>query len=401
MHNSTFDLAAAAALILVCAAPVALAQSKPPAKSSRPVAIVIKPPAKPVAVFIGDDKAHVIYEIGLTNYDRRALKIDQFNLSAEAPEGCAPVSLSFKGKDLAAILSSVSADKKIPQEPLLHPSESAILFLMQTFSAPRCAPASISNSLVVESADHTAPPQLITAPATELTNSAPIVISAPIRGDNWLSGNGPSNFSDHRRAVLVLGGTPWIAQRFAEDWVVVDGHGHTFSGDKSQNKSYHCYDQPILAVANGTAVEVNDGIVENTPSPAWDPPNPPAVPIDLETVAGNHIVEDLGGGRYALYAHMIPGSLKLKPGDKIARGDQIGKVGNSGNSTEPHLHFQVMDGPAPLCANGLPFAIDNFVRYSYKFSYEAKDQPSAMTIDSREEVRDQAVMNDDIGSYGL
>jgi len=385
--------------MLFAAAPMAAAQPKPPAKSSRPAAIVITPPSKPVAVFSGDDEAHVIYEIGLTNYDRRALKIDRLSLAAEAPEGCASVSLSFKGKDLAAILSIVSADKKVPQEPLLRPGESAILFLMQNFSAARCAPASIANSLVVESEDHAAPLQLITAPVTPLSNSAPIVISSPIRGDYWLSGNGPSNFSDHRRAVVVLDGTPWIAQRFAEDWVVVDGHGHTFTGDKSQNKSYHCYGEPILAVADGTVVEVKDGIVENTPAPGWDRPIPPAVPIDLETVAGNHIVEALGKGRYALYAHMIPGSLKVKPGDKIARGDRIGKLGNSGNSSEPHLHFQVMDGPSPLGANGLPFAIDKFVRYSYKFTYEAKDHPSAMTIDSRKEVRDQAVMNDDLGSY--
>jgi len=69
---------------------------------------------------------------------------------------------------------------------------------------------------------------------------------------------------------------------------------------------------------------------------------------------------DLGRGNYCMYAHLQPGSLKVKAGDRVKRGQVLGLLGNSGNPTEPHLHFQVMDGPSPLGAEGLPYLIDSF-----------------------------------------
>ncbi|MGH7448112.1 MAG: M23 family metallopeptidase, partial [Longimicrobiales bacterium] len=83
----------------------------------------------------------------------------------------------------------------------------------------------------------------------------------------------------------------------------------------------------------------------------------------LETVSGNSVVIDLGG-RYAFYAHLIPGSLRVSVGDRVRRGQVIGRVGNSGNSTEPHLHFHVVDALAPgtstLGAEGIPYALARF-----------------------------------------
>ena len=67
-----------------------------------------------------------------------------------------------------------------------------------------------------------------------------------------------------------------------------------------------------------------------------------------------------GGGAFVLYAHMKPGSVRVKTGDKVKRGDVIGHVGNTGNSSEPHLHLHVMDGPSPLLADGLPYVFDAF-----------------------------------------
>jgi murein DD-endopeptidase MepM/ murein hydrolase activator NlpD len=71
-------------------------------------------------------------------------------------------------------------------------------------------------------------------------------------------------------------------------------------------------------------------------------------------------VLDLGAGRYALYAHLRAGSITVKPGDRVKRGQSIARVGNSGNTLAPHLHFHVMDTPSPLASNGLPYAIDAF-----------------------------------------
>jgi murein DD-endopeptidase MepM/ murein hydrolase activator NlpD len=108
-------------------------------------------------------------------------------------------------------------------------------------------------------------------------------------------------------------------------------------------------------VADGVVTETKDGIPQNVPGLESR-----AVPITLETVAGNHIILDLGHGRYALYAHLQTGSLKVKLGDHVKRGQVLALVGNSGNSIEPHLHFQLTNGNSPLGSEGIPYALESF-----------------------------------------
>jgi murein DD-endopeptidase MepM/ murein hydrolase activator NlpD len=75
----------------------------------------------------------------------------------------------------------------------------------------------------------------------------------------------------------------------------------------------------------------------------------------VQTAGGNYVVIDMGRGRYAFYAHMQPGSLRVKRGDRVKPGDVLGRLGNTGNTDAAHLHFHVMDSPSPLRSNGLPF----------------------------------------------
>ena len=82
----------------------------------------------------------------------------------------------------------------------------------------------------------------------------------------------------------------------------------------------------------------------------------------IQMAAGNHVVVDIGEGRFAFYAHMQPGSVRVKVGDKVKTGQVLGLLGNSGNTDSPHLHFHVMDGPSPLVSNGLPFAFNSLHR---------------------------------------
>lgn len=100
-------------------------------------------------------------------------------------------------------------------------------------------------------------------------------------------------------------------------------------------------------------VAVRADLPENTP------PDLPAQ-TTVDTAPGNRVVEALGGGRFALYAHLQTGSIRVVPGRPVGRGEVLGLVGNTGNSTEPHLHFHLSGGPAPLGANGFPFVIDRF-----------------------------------------
>jgi murein DD-endopeptidase MepM/ murein hydrolase activator NlpD len=131
--------------------------------------------------------------------------------------------------------------------------------------------------------------------------------------------------------------------------------GWTFSGDRLKNESYHAYGAEVLAVADAVVVSVKDGMPENVPGLTSR-----AVPMTIENVAGNYVILDIGNGRYVLYAHLQPYQIRVGPGQKVRRGQVIGLVGNSGNSTEPHLHLQVCDASSPLESEGLPFAFEHF-----------------------------------------
>jgi murein DD-endopeptidase MepM/ murein hydrolase activator NlpD len=239
----------------------------------------------------------------------------------------------------------------------------AVAYIWLSFDAPSVVPSTLSHRLTtrISSAarDGSSQPAAleISGKGAEIKvrNAQTLVFSPPLRGDGWLAANGPSNTSGHRRALIPVGGAAHIAQRFAIDWVQLREDGKTWTTDQLKNENYRAYGAEVLAVANGTVVSVKDGIPENIPGATSR-----AVPITLETVSGNHVILDLGQGHYAFYAHLQPGRIRVKLGDKVKRGQVLGLVGNSGNSTEPHLHFHASNRNSPLSSEGLPYVIDSF-----------------------------------------
>ena len=121
------------------------------------------------------------------------------------------------------------------------------------------------------------------------------------------------------------------------------------------NENWYGYGEPIHSVADGVVINVVDGIPDNIPFSFPEE-------ITLDNVAGNYVVVDIGEEAHALYAHLVPGSVRVKAGDQVSRGDVLGLLGNSGNLDGPHLHFHLnrATGIFPLAAEGLPFAHDSF-----------------------------------------
>lgn len=228
-----------------------------------------------------------------------------------------------------------------------------VVYMWVTLENSAKVPTAIEHKVAVKVGKY---PEAITVRCARVAVGRDVpVIGPPLRGDSWVAGNGPANTSGHRRALIPVDGRAQIAQRFAIDWVRINPDGKTFVGDDKNNKNYRAYGSNALAVADGTVTEVKDGIPENIPGE-----NSRAVPITLETIGGNHVILDIGHGRYAFYAHLQPGSLKVKLGDHVKRGQVLGLVGNSGNSTEPHLHFHLSNGNSPLGSEGIPYALESF-----------------------------------------
>jgi murein DD-endopeptidase MepM/ murein hydrolase activator NlpD len=127
-------------------------------------------------------------------------------------------------------------------------------------------------------------------------------------------------------------------------------------GNPEDVHSYRCYGDKVFAVADAHVISVRNDVPDN---PGQARAN--ALPDTLANLGGNRVVLDLGGGKFAGYFHLQPGSIRVKQGDTVRAGDVLGLVGNSG-APSPHLHFQVTDGSGPFTSDGLPYVFDSFVR---------------------------------------
>ena len=187
------------------------------------------------------------------------------------------------------------------------------------------------------------------ADITPRYNEAPMVISSPVKGDrNVFLCHSTMNY--HFYLVFFDGERIGTGPRFAFDQTEVnDAMTSTFQGDPGENKSYFNYGDTIYAAADGKVFEVRDGILENNGN------RMDHLPVSMEGVPGNYMIQDIGGGKYAFYAHMIPGTIAVKTGDNIKTGDLVGLLGNSGYSGMPHLHFNIAEGSNSFWSVGLPF----------------------------------------------
>lgn len=204
--------------------------------------------------------------------------------------------------------------------------------------------------------------------AAEFTGSIPIKSEFaqnnyifPLRGV-WYVGYGASFHTGHRWA---------IPEEFALDIAKVGESGLSHKGDGTRFDDYYAYGADVLAAADGRVTSVANDQQED-PS-AMQRPNETQeayfarlqkeqgerLAKGLTAITGNYVMIDHGKNEYSLYAHLQPGSVGIRVGDQVKAGDVIGKLGSSGNSTEPHLHFHVCDKPDPLMCTGIPVNFSN------------------------------------------
>jgi murein DD-endopeptidase MepM/ murein hydrolase activator NlpD len=300
--------------------------------------------------FIGSDgHEHLVYELWMTNFSSGNVAVEQVEILGSG----GAVLQTLDASEIATRLQP--AGLRVPSATM-SASTSALLFIHVDLTGKvPTTPRQLTHRVRLRA--EAAPPgqqEIIeTGGETLVDPQAVELIGPPLRGAGYISADSCCEATRHTRAALPVNGRVWIAQRFAVDWEQLDDEGRVYRGVATDVASYNIYGKDVLAVADAKVASVIDNLPNQVPGKM--PTN-----IPIEQADGNSIVLDLGFERYALYAHLKPGSIKVHAGDTVKRGQTIALVGNSGNTLEPHLHFHVMNHASPLASNGLPYEIDDF-----------------------------------------
>lgn len=326
-------------VLVLAAALCAPASAAPPVDS---LDLTVPQTPAPVAV---EGRERLLYELHLTNFGSAPLRLDGLSV-LDADSGAALA--AWRGAELAARARVIGARDAVLSAPLA-PGERAVVYL--EIDWPAAAPRALRHRVEFSAAD--AQPgrvegaQLIPAPAAAQS------LGPPLRGGPWVAVHAPQWPRGHRRVFYALDGRARLPGRYAIDFVRLDGQGRKARGDADLAASALGYGAPVLAVADATVAAVRDGI-EESERISQHPRH------DLDRAAGNYVTLELSDGRYVLYEHLRPGSLTVKRGERVRRGQVIGELGFSGDSTGPHLHFHVSDAAVPLAGEGIPYAFEGF-----------------------------------------
>jgi hypothetical protein len=330
-------------LTLALSAPIASAAPEP----EQLTPVIGNAISEPEPVLASNGRRELAYELQLINRTQSVVTVRKL----EALAGGTVVE-KLSGKSLEAVMQPYGQ----PSHSIkLKPGQGAYVLMDVSLARKAKVPAELTHRIVVSMQ----PKQAAVATDYELApigvdDREAVVVAPPVSGPDWVVANGCcSEYTAHRGTVLPVNGAAHVAERFAIDFVQIDPLGKLFEGPLDQLSSYAYFGDEVHSATAGKVVGVLDNI-PNTPAGAF----PPA--ITAEKAGGNHVVVALGGGRFAFYAHLQPGTVRVKLGQKVKVGQTLGLLGNSGNSNAPHLHFHIMDSPHPLASNGMPYRFSKF-----------------------------------------
>lgn len=354
--------------------PMAVASTPPPSETasgdtgeqtlefSPLIVSVLSPEVVPVTG--ADGRVYLAYELSVFNAAPRDATLTKIETLATGERGeLGDVIATADGQQVAANTMVLGGGAEKTAE--IPAGRTAVVVVRAAYAKEDAIPGAFTHRL---SATFAAPgadaPRLASkypddvaqiGGAVTVSSETPLVIGPPLAGENWYANNAldSAELNAHSDVVIPAGGRITAAERYAIDFGIVDPDTmQTYRGDPDRNESYLAFDQPLLAVADATVVRVVSDLPDVAPGRLTE------VAV-VDDATGNQVVLDLGDGVYALYAHMKQGSALVQVGDTVTKGQEIGRLGNSGNTSEAHLHFQLQRGPV-LSAENVPWVIDAF-----------------------------------------
>ncbi|NML05083.1 M23 family metallopeptidase [Sphingomonas sp. G-3-2-10] len=299
------------------------------------VAILSLPEAVPTT-----DGPLALYELTLSNMGTASILIERIVAFADGRRA-----LDIEGQVLAA---RFDAPGPFYGPAMLPPGRIATVYLEVRLPDP--LPRELNHEI---SCRHSARSTSVYRPAPAMLDQTPLPrLGPPLKGGPWVAIHSPDWPRGHRR-VIYTRGLPRIPGRHAIDFVLADAKGRIAKGDADVPANALGYGAEVLAVADARVAMVRDGMKESA-SVSGNPAHA------QDDAAGNFVSLDLGDGRFAIYEHLRPGSIRVKQGDRVRSGDAIAALGFTGDTTGPHLHFHVADAPQPLLGEGKGFVFKRF-----------------------------------------
>jgi hypothetical protein len=281
------------------------------------------------------------YELTLSNMGTRPLRFERVNVLDERGHPILEL-------DMGALAKRFAAPGPDHGPLVLDYGRIATVYLEVPLRDP--PPAMLGHDIWYREAEG---PLAALQPGMIELGTAPLPrLGPPLRDGPWIAVHAPEWPRGHRRVIYTVG-RPRIPGRLAIDFVRVDANGQVARGDPDVAANAIGYGAEVLAVADGRVAAVRDGMAES-PSVSGNPKHA------RDDAAGNFVSLDLGGGRFAIYEHLKPGSVRVKTGDRVRAGDTIAALGFSGDTTGPHLHFHVADAAMPLLGEGKGFVFAGF-----------------------------------------
>jgi murein DD-endopeptidase len=306
----------------------------------------LRVPVAPAPVVV-EGRARLFYELHLTGFARQPLAPQVL----EVLDGEGAVLARFEGAALATRLTQAvpGADATAA---IVAPGMRVVVYVDLELPV-ESVPSQLRHRIAYRVEDGSQAMAEVSGGVAALPARPAVLLGPPLRGGPWAAVFDPAWERGHRRVFYAVEGRATLPGRFAIDFVKLDEDGRVAARDPDVIREAYGYGEPALAVADAVVAATRNDypeagrVSENGRHP-------------LSKGSGNYVVLDLGDGRFAIYEHLRPGSVRAQPGQRVRRGDVVGEVGLTGSGGWPHLHFHVADAPSLLGGEGLPFALERF-----------------------------------------
>jgi len=303
----------------------------------------------PIAVKSTDGKINLLYSVEIPNFEKEGYGLKDFQV-LNAADNTILCSIKDKGKYMLIHNPTIES---IPQELYYYPllDLAAYRFSIGLILDPAEVPQKVKHKLVLIK---DATEKIIEGAEASISKGPITVISAPLKGGGFVAASTTTLMNNHHPTFqLTYRGMTTVPERYCVDWNKLDAAtGSPFHGDQSICENWYVYGQNVYAASNGQIVFVSDDM------PDQFPVGTVSSDINIFNGAGNSVVIVSEGG-YTIYGHLKPNSIVVKIGQIVKKGQLIGKVGNSGNSQAPHLHFGLHTDFPYYISESLPYYIDS------------------------------------------